>query len=161
MNEEATAKAFDAVKPKLLSCYEKGLARIAYLAGEVHFLVRVTEAGKTRWAFMKESTLGDRDAELCMIEVVKKIAWPKPLGGEGLAEYTLPFEPPPDERQAVQWTTSRLGPVHHAAKSALAKCKATAGTAALSATLYVETDGKASWLASQPQTSTETRRPTV
>jgi hypothetical protein len=144
MDELETAKAFDRVKTKFLSCYEKGLARVAYLAGDAHFMVRVTEEGKTRWAFMKESSLGNRDTELCMVDVVKTIRWPKPLGGEGLAEYTLPFDPPPDERQAVPWTADHLGRTQHVVKSALSKCKAAAGTKGLTVTLYVETDGTAS-----------------
>ena len=143
MDEFATAKVFDRAKEKFLACYVRGIERVAYLAGEAHFLVRVTEQGKTRWAFMKDSTLGDRDTESCMLDVLKNTKWPKPLGGEGLAEYTVPFDPPADERQAVAWTPDRLGNAQRAVKAALAKCKESSGTSALKVTVYVETNGKA------------------
>lgn len=129
---------------KLSACYSKGTERIAYLSGEVHFVVRVAKDGSTRWAFFKVSTLGDRETEHCMLEALKTTSWPKPEGGEGLAENSFTFEPGGEERMPVSWTADNLGAAGRNAKNALSACRKKAGTRSLSATMYVETDGKPS-----------------
>jgi hypothetical protein len=133
---------FQKVSPKLSACFSKSTQRLAYLAGEVRFVIRVAKDGATRWAYVKESTLGDREAEGCMLDALKAAGWPKPEGGEGLAENSFTFEPPGDERPPVSWSPDQLGPAYKKAKGALSQCKKSAGTKAMTATFYVETDGK-------------------
>ena len=61
MNEHRTQQTIERVTPKLVSCYEKGLTRLAYIGGEVQFAVRVAIDGSTRSVFVKGTTLGDRE----------------------------------------------------------------------------------------------------
>ncbi len=142
MNEEKVQAAFERASHRLAGCYEKGVQRIPYLGGEIRFKVRVTEEGKARWAFVKDSTLGDRETEACMLEVLKKTRWPKPVGGEGLAENSFTFEPSSDERPPVPWTPDKLGTPYKKAQPALESCRSQAGASQLKATLYIDTDGK-------------------
>jgi hypothetical protein len=65
------------------------------------------------------------------------------MGGEGLAENTFNFEPGGDDRPPVAWTPEQLGKPWKAAKTTLSQCRKKAGSGALRATLYVDTDGKA------------------
>jgi hypothetical protein len=143
MDETRVTQTFQHLATPLSGCYEKGQQRIAYLAGEVRLAVRVSLDGSTRWAFVKDSTLGDRETELCMLAVLKRTTWPKPQGGEGLAENPFTFEASADERPPVAWSPKQLGPAARSVKAALAKCRKQAGTKAIKATMYVETDGKA------------------
>ncbi|AUX31142.1 MULTISPECIES: AgmX/PglI C-terminal domain-containing protein [Sorangium] len=142
MNEEKVQAAFERASLRLSRCYQKGVERIPYLGGEIRFKVRVTEEGTARWAFVKDSTLGDRETEACMLKVLKATKWPKPVGGEGLAENSFTFEPSSDERPPVPWTPDQLGTPYKKARPALASCRSQAGGTQLKATLYIDTDGR-------------------
>jgi hypothetical protein len=143
LDDTRVKQTFEHVSGRLTGCFSKGAERIAYLAGDVRFVVRVAKDGSARWAYVKDSTLGDRETEVCMLGVLKAASWPKPQGGEGLAENTFTFDPGSEERPPVAWSPEQLGPAHKKAKNALAQCKKQAGTKSLKATMYVETDGKA------------------
>ncbi|WP_437717571.1 AgmX/PglI C-terminal domain-containing protein [Sorangium sp. So ce448] len=142
MNEEKVQAAFERASSRLSRCYQKGVQRIPYLGGEIRFKVRVTEEGTARWAFVKDSNLGDRETEACMLSVLKATRWPKPVGGEGLAENSFTFEPSSDERLPVPWTPDQLGTPYKKARPALASCRSQAGASQIKATLYIDTDGK-------------------
>jgi hypothetical protein len=143
LDDTRVKQTFEHVSGRLTGCFSKGAQRIAYLAGEVRFVIRVAKDGSVRWAYVKDSTLGDRETEVCMLGVLKGASWPKPQGGEGLAENTFSFEPGNDERPPVAWSPEQLGPAQKKARSELARCQKHAGTKSLKATMYVETDGKA------------------
>jgi hypothetical protein len=144
LDEGKVKHTFERVSSKLSACFNQGTQRIAYLAGDVHVVVRVAKDGSARWAYAKDSTLGDRETEACMLEALKAETWPKPEGGEGLAENTFSFEPGGDERPPVAWSPEQLGAQARGAKAAIAQCRKKAGTKSIKATLYVETDGKPS-----------------
>lgn len=135
---------FDKAGEALKQCYSQGVGRNELLAGDVKLAVRVAEDGSTKYAFLKESTLGDRATEDCMLGVLKRQTWPKPVGGkEGNADTTFGFDPGDENRPPVEWTEARMGDAYKKAKPALAKCRADAGAGPLKATLYVSTEGKA------------------
>jgi len=142
LNEMKVQQTFQRSSEKLSACYSKGSQRLPYLSGDVRFVVRVAKDGSARWAFVKDSSLGDRDTEACMLAVLKGAVWPLPEGGEGLAENSFTFEPGGDERAPVAWKPEQLGSSYKNARGALAQCRKKAGTKGLKATLYVETDGK-------------------
>ena len=135
---------FDGAAGALTQCYAQGVGRNELLAGDVKLAVRVAEDGSTRYAFFKDSTLGDRATEECMLGVLRKQTWPKPVGGkEGNADTTFGFDPGDENRPPVEWTEARMGDAYKKAKPALSKCRADAGAGPLKATLYVSTEGQA------------------
>lgn len=141
--DELKVKAtFQRSAEQLSGCFSKGSQKLPYLAGEIRFVVRVAKDGSARWAFVKDSTLGDRDTESCMLAVLKGVTWPKPEGGEGLAENSFSFDPGGDERPPVSWSPEQLGAPYKNAKGALAQCRKKAGAKPMKATFYVDTDGK-------------------
>lgn len=144
LDEFKVKQVFQRVAPRLSACYDKGSERIPYLAGEVSFRLRITRDGGVRWAHVKDSSLGDRTTEECMLSILKSASWPHPEGGEGLAENSFTFEPGGDERAPVAWSQEQLGQPFRKAHGALAHCRSSAGTGVIKATLYVDTDGKAS-----------------
>ncbi len=143
LDEAKVKAAFKKAADGLGACFNKGAERVPYLAGEVRFELRIAKSGSVRWAYVKDSNLGDRETEECMLGVLKAASWPRPQGGEGRAENTFNFEPGGDDRPPVAWTPEQLGKPFKTAKSALGQCRKKAGTGALRATLYVDTDGKA------------------
>lgn len=144
LDEFKVKQVFQRVAPKLSACYDKGAERVSYLAGDVSFRLRITRDGGVRWAHVKDSSLGDRPTEECMLGVLKSASWPRPEGGEGLAENSFNFEPGGDERAPVAWSQEQLGKPLQKARGALAQCRSKAGTGVIKATLYVDTDGRAS-----------------
>ena len=144
LDESKVKQVFQRSAARLSACYDKGAERLPYLAGEISFRLRITPAGGVRWAPVKDASLGDRATEECMLAILKSASWPLPQGGEGLAENSFTFEPGSDERPPVAWSPEQLGQPFRKAKGALAKCRKGAGTGPMKATLYVDTDGKAS-----------------
>lgn len=145
MNEDEVTSIFQKSQSKLMRCFEKGSQRIAYLGGKVRFAVRVDQAGKAKSVFLSESTLGDRDTERCMLDILKGVTWPTPQGGkEGRAESGFALDPDGDVREPVAWSEGDVGKSLRQAKDALEKCKSSAGAPSIKATMYVETDGHVS-----------------
>ena len=144
LNESKVQQVFQRSAPRLSACYDKGSERIPYLAGEVSFRLRITRDGGVRWAHVKSSSLGDRATEECMLAILKSASWPHPEGGEGLAENSFTFESGGEERPPIAWSSEQLGQPFRKAHGELAKCRSSAGTGVIKATLYVDTDGKAS-----------------
>jgi hypothetical protein len=145
LDEAKTSAAFDRATAALTSCFTKGAERIPFLSGDVAFYVRVASDGSTRYAYVKDSTLGDHDTEQCMLKALERTTWPKPVGGEqGIAQRQMHFDPGGDERPPVDWSADQLGTPLRQAKPALSQCLAKAGTGHMKATLYVDTDGKPS-----------------
>jgi hypothetical protein len=135
---------FDAAAGEIKRCYERGVGRIGFLAGEIKLAVRVGEDGSAKYTFVKESTLGDRHTEMCMLQILRRQKWPKPEGGkEGTADTTFTFDPGDEERPPVEWSEARMGDGFKKAKPGLSQCRQSAGAGPMKATLYVETDGKA------------------
>ena len=142
LDQAKVKAAFQKSQDRLMACYTKGAQRLAYLSGEVKFFVRVAKDGSARRAYLEESTLGDRETERCMIDVLKGVGWPRPEGGEGEARHSLTFVPGDDERMPVSWSVEQLGAPYKNARPKLAQCRKKAGAKPMKATLYVETDGK-------------------
>ncbi|MFO0756088.1 MAG: AgmX/PglI C-terminal domain-containing protein [Byssovorax sp.] len=142
LDEGKVKVAFKKAAEGMSACFNKGAEQIPYLAGDVSFKLRIKQDGSVRWVFVKDSNLGDRETETCMMDVLRKTAWPKPVGGEGLAENSFNFEPGGDERPPVAWKPEQLGKPWKGAKASLGECRKKAGTGPFKATLYVDTDGK-------------------
>ena len=144
LDQKKVAAVFQSAGESLKDCYARGVGRVAFLAGEIRLAVRVNEDGSTKHTFVKESTLGDRATEACMLGVLKRLTWPRPQGGkEGNADTSFTFDPGDDERPPVEWAEARLGDAYHKGKAGLARCRASAGAGPMKATLYVDTEGKA------------------
>ncbi len=144
MNESEVTSTFQRAQAKLVHCYEKGTQRVPFLGGKVRFAVRVDENGKAKTVHLSESTLGDRETERCMIDILKTTSWPSPKGGkEGRAESGFALDPDGDVRLPVSWSESDLGKNAGAVRDAIAKCKSSAGAGAIKATFYVDTNGRA------------------
>lgn len=93
MDEFAVDRRFKSLMTPIFKCFEQGSARVEQIGGSFTVSFRVDRQGKTRWAFMKASTVGDRPTEACILELVRAEEWPKPLSGEGLAQKTIEIEP--------------------------------------------------------------------
>jgi hypothetical protein len=90
LSEEAMDKAFASLD--INHCIELQGDK-ENLGGELKLKMRIDRRGSARWAYLSQSTLGDRDAEKCVLDLVRAKSWPRPLGGEGLAEKNFVIDP--------------------------------------------------------------------
>jgi hypothetical protein len=143
LDQNKVNRALDRASGKLTDCFHDGLTRVAFLGGNIKFALRINQEGVATVAYLKESTLGDRTTESCMLNALRAAKWPSPVGGrEGLADGGFGFDPSPDERPAVDLDASKLGKELPKAQAAIAKCRSSVGAGSVIATMYVGTDGK-------------------
>lgn len=108
LSQEGIERELETAAPELRRCVDRAAANMSYLGGRVSLRMRLDRSGNVRWAYLSETTLGDRDTERCVLEVVKRRTWPRPLSGEGLAETSFDVDaadPPP---LLPKWRTSLL-----------------------------------------------------
>lgn len=91
-------------------CFVVRMQAVPMIVGRIQMAVRLRTDGSVKWAYVKESTLGDRDTETCLLDVVRATAFRAPTGGE--AEFSFPLEWPGTERSArlLHWGAADLGP---------------------------------------------------
>jgi hypothetical protein len=94
LNEEAVAKSFERMNDAVQTCFAQGTTKISALGGHVKMKIRIDQKGALKWAYMSESTLGDRDTEKCLLDAARAKSWPLPIGGDGLAERAYDVDPP-------------------------------------------------------------------
>jgi len=138
MNEYAVEDAFKSLQRPILRCFESGSSRVEALGGSFTVSFRVDRKGATRWAYMKSSTLGDRATESCVLDLVRRETWPKPLSGEGLAQKSFDIEP---SAAPHVLDGKRVRSVIKLAQKRTATCRKGVSGAFL-ATAYLEPDGR-------------------
>ena len=135
-------QTFNHLMPRFGDCLAQASSRVEFIGGHVKFFVRISTDGTTKWVYLSESTLGDRDAERCMLGVARDTQWPPPLEGEGQAQKSFDFDPSPDVRDAVPWGPDRVAKAVSGARGKLGQC-AHGAPGRYRATVYVQTNGAA------------------
>jgi hypothetical protein len=103
------------LQPKLTSfqnCLAQRSQEVEFIAGRIELYFRVRLDGSVRAVFPRGSTVGDREAERCIVDIASRTRFPSPRGG-GEAEFAWQFEvdPPQDIRQPVAWESERVATV--------------------------------------------------
>jgi hypothetical protein len=137
MNEEAMDRAFQSLGSAVQECIAAGTGRIKGLGGAVTIALRVARDGTAKWAYIKTSTLGDRETEKCLLDAVRAKTWPKPVGGDGLAEKS--FELAAEKEPIAIEEEREKKPLALVRKEAFKCRKGVRGT--FTATVYVRTSG--------------------
>jgi hypothetical protein len=132
---------FDHLQGKIQGCFKAGLGRIEYLDGDVSVFLRVGQDGRVKYGYFEDSTVGDRDTEKCLLNVLQSTDWPKPQGGEAEVRNKFGFDAPADVRAPTAWNSDKIAAVVGKASDAIAKCKGdVSGT--FKGAAYVQPDGK-------------------
>ena len=71
LNEEAVAKSFERMNDAVQNCFATGTGKINALGGHLKMKLRIDSKGALKWAYMSESTLGDRDTEKCLLDAAR------------------------------------------------------------------------------------------
>ncbi len=109
MNEEKVTKTFKRLQPDLINCLMTAGKGQDYLFGDVAFVVTVDQSGRAIAAHTEKSTLGNYQAERCMLDVLSGSPWPKPVGGLiAYARNGMGYDAPEDIRPPVVWSSSDI-----------------------------------------------------
>jgi hypothetical protein len=122
IDEGATNRTFQGLQDKLLDCQKDGLSRVEFLAGDARFFVRIAQDGTVRWTYLEDSTLGDRDTEKCMLQVLSSARWPQPDGGEAEVQKSISFDSG-EARPPVSWSSDKVASVLASEGDDALKCK--------------------------------------
>jgi len=141
IDDRAVSNKFQDLSIQFEACQKAALKRLPYFSGTVKFFLRVGEDGKTKWDYVESSTLGDYDAERCMLDAIEGTAWPKPIGGDATVERDLSFDPG-DARQPADWDPDKVAATLGKNKKELDKCVSAAPNAKFQVTAYVAPHGK-------------------
>jgi hypothetical protein len=145
IDQRAVERKFGALQGELEKCHQQGRDRVEYLSGDVKIFMRVGKDGKVRYShFEQESTLGDRDTEKCILEVLGRASWPQPQGGEAEVRNGFGWGPG-GERAPTPWGPEKVIAALDDAKDVkkdVQKCKAGAKGDFI-VTAYVEHDDSA------------------
>ncbi|MBI4699792.1 MAG: hypothetical protein HY744_01275 [Deltaproteobacteria bacterium] len=137
LSEYDVEQTFGGLQPEIRRCVEPRAAQLPALGGTLELVLRIGRDGRALDAFFRHSSLGDREAERCILAAVFARRWPRPLGGNGTAEHRFDVDPaqPPVERDA-----GRLPHALGAIRAATARCIARV-RGRFVATLYLGRDG--------------------
>jgi hypothetical protein len=139
LNEEAMGRAFGSLDRPIQACLDAATGRLSVLGGRFVLKLRIAPDGKPRWAYLSESTLGDREAERCVLDLVRGQDWPKPLGGDGHAEraYEIDARAQPGELEE-KW----VRPAVAKARTNAWKCRKARQRGKIQVTAYIAGDGR-------------------
>ena len=89
LNAAEVMAALQTVHAGLKSCYQQGLARDAALWGRVQFAIDQDASGRITQVREDESRFPDPAVVRCMIDQLRQVSLPKPLGGRLSFAYAL------------------------------------------------------------------------
>jgi len=141
MNEEQVSRVFSRAAPAFKKCLDYGANRVEFLGGDVELYALIDASGKLLHAHMAASTLGDRATEKCLLEVLEKQTWPRPVGGDrGVVRKAFGLEPSGDVRPPVAWSAEDVQDGLRRVERELDECRQGV-RGVFTATMYVDTNG--------------------
>ena len=125
--------------PKFAQCFARAAQRVEQIAGGMKFYFRVGLDGRVEWVYPRESNVGDRATEQCLLEVARGTRFPEPQGG-GAAEVTWSFEidGSDDVRAPLAWEADKVSNAVAQNRDAVTSC----GEGAFSITTYIAPGGQ-------------------
>ncbi|MBM4359943.1 MAG: AgmX/PglI C-terminal domain-containing protein [Deltaproteobacteria bacterium] len=137
MSEHDVAAILKGAKDGVAACFEQATRKRAYLEGDIEVVIHIARGGKVLDVLPARSTIGDRGAERCLLDLLAKQPWPSPVGGKvGTVKQELGFSA--RGRAADRIDAAMLGSAGHKARKELAAC----GSGDLSVTAYLDSEGK-------------------
>lgn len=146
MNQYDVEDTFTRLQEPIFACVRHGTDRLSEMGGKFSVKLRVNKKGSVVSAYLAQSTLGDRETERCVLDVARSVSWPKPLGGEGIAERSFDVDP---SVEPVQWKADKARNAKKTLGQKLDKCyREAVGSArqaedgVFTATAYIDARGK-------------------
>lgn len=139
LSQDEIKKALNPRMSKFARCIQQRSGDVEWLAGSVNIEFRIKVDGSVALAYPRDSSLGDRATERCVIEVAQATRFPAPHGGE--ADFAWSFEVPLDGsiREPVSLPDETVQSALGTQSGALAS---SCGAGSYGVTAYVDPEGK-------------------
>jgi hypothetical protein len=136
-------KKVDGLKGDWMDCYKSAHEKHETLEGKLTFTVRTNKDGSVKWAFIKDSDLGSRVVEKCVLDTIKSSNFGAPMDAkEGeMTGHTVGWPLDDDARAADPGAQGSVLPSLDKAKGKLDACRKD-GKGKMTATLYIAKGGK-------------------
>lgn len=125
--------------PRFMRCLEERLGQVEFLAGDIRLGFRIRTDGSVAWVYPQSSSIGDREAEQCVLAVARSARFPRPTGGEAEFAWGFGFEPPDDVRPPLEWGPDAIGRRMNDARSVARECSV---QGSFEVTAYIEPGGR-------------------
>ena len=126
-------------------CYSSAHDKQETLEGKLTFTLRTNKDGSVKWAYVKDSTLGHRGVEKCIVDALKANNYGPPQEAkEGEVQgHSIGWELDGDARAADPGAQSAVAPMVDKAKGKIEACrKKSDAKGSFTATFYVAKGGK-------------------
>lgn len=136
-------KRVESLRGSWNDCYSHAHDKQETLEGKLTFTVRTHKDGSVKWAYIKDSDIGSRDVEKCVIDSIKATNFGPPTDAkEGEVQgHTLGWELDGDARAADPGAQGAVMPSIEKAKGKIESCRK-GSKAKMTATIYVAKGGK-------------------
>lgn len=139
LNEEAMNRAFQSLDSPIQACFDEATGRNPAIGGRFTMKLRIGPDGRARWAYLSETALGDRTLERCILDMAREKRWPKPVGGDGLAERAYEIDPrSPAKELEEKW----VKPAVAKARTHAYKCRKKGLRGRVTVTAWLAPNGK-------------------
>lgn len=140
IDPNAVERTFEKYQNRIQGCFKSGQQRIEYLDGDVSVFLRIGQDGAVRYGYFEDSTVGDRQTEKCILDLLASASWPKPQGGEAEVRKSFGFDAG-DVRPPTDWSPDKLAAALGKAQKRIDDCKGgVSGT--FKGAAYIQPDGK-------------------
>jgi hypothetical protein len=133
IDQAKTQAVFRSLSPQFSECQDKRKGAVKGLGGDAKFFVRVGPDGKSKWAYLEDSTIGDLETEKCLLDAIAAAQFPKPDGGDAEVHYGVGLDV--QGREPVDWPKDKVA----GALAPIAEC--TSGQSGFRVTMYVADAG--------------------
>lgn len=143
-----------ALEPKIgrfFSCFSQRSRDVEVLGGRIVLAFRIRTDGSVLWVYPRESNIGDRETERCMLEVAANTQFSRPQGGEAEFAYPLELDTAEDVRPPTFWDSSRVMSNVERVRGEIVDC----GSGPFHVTVYVAPGGRV--IAAGASTSEQTQ----
>lgn len=135
---EAVEDALNPRMPRFMRCFEQRLGDVEFLAGDIRLAFRIHTDGTVAWVYPVETSVGDRQAERCVLDVARGTRFRRPSGGEAEFTWGFGFDAPDDVRPPLNWVADALGDRLRDVAEVARACSASG----YSVTAYIEPGGR-------------------
>ncbi len=130
----AVEQAMNLRLQRLSECFLHRSETLDVIGGRMVLAFRIGRSGDVRWVYPRQSTVGDRETERCVLEVARRTRFPRPQGGEAEANWSFEMEPAEDVRPPVSLHASQF---EAQAVERSAEIRARCGAGPFEVTVYV------------------------
>lgn len=124
IDNDAVDQTFQQVSGDIATCLNEGRTRVSAIGGDVTVFMRIDATGHVKYGWFTQSALGDRMTEKCLLDVMNRTTWPKPIGGEAEVKHGFGWDS--GSRAPVPWESEKVTfalDASQATRRAIDQCK--------------------------------------